>query len=209
MASGHYKQGFFQRIIPALRFTGVLGSGLLEDVNELAGRTTGGEIPFSSSAAAELSVLTKRNSTRAALVISTKGWQRAAMGYDQYNIELLFKALADRTRLRLINLIGNEEICVCFLVEVLSINQPKVSRHLAYLRRAKVVASRREGKWMHYRMAAPPDAHAASILHDVRFVLGNDQEMQRDRSRLIQICGAPNLPSPLRKAPRPAHLSAD
>ena len=131
------------------------------------------------------------------------------MGYDHYNIELLFKALADRTRLRLINLIGNEEICVCFLVEVLSINQPKVSRHLAYLRRAKVVASRREGKWMHYRMAAPPDAHAASILHDVRAVLGNDQEMQRDRSRLIQICCSPNLPTPLRKAPRPGNLSAD
>ena len=56
-----------------------------------------------------------------------------------YNIELLFKALADRTRLRLINLIGEDEVCVCFFVEVLNTNQPKISRHLAYLRKAGVV----------------------------------------------------------------------
>src|SRR5262245_15718750 len=105
------------------------------------------------------------------------------MSHNQYSIELLFKALADRTRLRLINLIGNEEICVCFLVEVLSINQPKISRHLAYLRRARIVSARRDGKWMHYRMTSPPDAHAAGILNDVLTVLGNDQEMQHDRSR--------------------------
>jgi ArsR family transcriptional regulator len=146
----------------------------------------------------------KRNSALAVIVINTTGWwQRALMGHNQYSIELLFKALADRTRLRIINLIGNEEMCVCFLVEALSINQPKVSRHLAYLRRAKIVSSRREGKWMHYRIDAPPDVHAAKILSEVRTVLVNDQEMQRDRSRLIQICCAPNLPIALRKAPRP------
>ena len=84
------------------------------------------------------------------------------MGGKQYSIELLFKALADRTRLRILNLIGGDEICVCFFVEVLNINQPKISRHLAYLRRARVVSARREGKWMHYRIIEPPDPHAAS-----------------------------------------------
>ena len=63
------------------------------------------------------------------------------MGNKHYSIELLFKALADRTRLRLINLMGDTEVCVCFFVEVLKTNQPKISRHLAYLRRAGVGAA--------------------------------------------------------------------
>lgn len=74
------------------------------------------------------------------------------MAGKDYSIEELFKALADRTRLRLINLMGDDEVCVCFFVEVLKLNQPKISRHLAYLRRAGVVASRRDGKWMHYQI---------------------------------------------------------
>ena len=86
------------------------------------------------------------------------------MGNREYSIALLFKALADTTRLRLINLIGEDEVCVCFFVEVLKINQPKISRHLAYLRRAGVVSARRDGKWMHYRLIEPPDPHAANDL---------------------------------------------
>lgn len=125
-----------------------------------------------------------------------------------YNIELLFKALADRTRLRLINLIGGDEICVCFFVEVLNANQPKISRHLAYLRKAGVVSSRREGKWMHYRVVDPPDAHAAKIFQEVRSSLENDPAMQRDRTRLTRICCAQQLPIQLQKAPRPASLVA-
>ena len=74
----------------------------------------------------------------------------------------LFAALADRTRLRLLNLIAGHEVCVCYLVEVLGLSQPKISRHLAYLRKAGVVAARREGKWMHYRLVQPADAPAAA-----------------------------------------------
>jgi ArsR family transcriptional regulator len=125
-----------------------------------------------------------------------------------YSIEELFKALADRTRLRLINLMGNDEVCVCFFVEVLKLNQPKISRHLAYLRRAGVVAARRDGKWMHYRIVEPPDPRAASIFREVRASLANDSGMKRDRARLAQICCAPQLPVQLQKAPRPASLSA-
>src|SRR5512133_1851483 len=125
-----------------------------------------------------------------------------------YNIELLFKALADRTRLRLINLIGDDEVCVCFFVEVLNTNQPKISRHLAYLRRAGMVSSRREGKWIHYRVIEPPDPHAANIFREVRTWLSNDEEMQRDREQLVQICCAPQMPVQLQRAPRPASLVA-
>lgn len=129
------------------------------------------------------------------------------MGSKPYSVELLFRALADRTRLRIINLIGGEEICVCFLVEVLNINQPKISRHLAYLRRARVVSARREGKWMHYSVVEPPQPHSASIFREVRTWLANDAEMQRDRLRLNQICCATKLPIPLRRAPKPASLT--
>ena len=125
-----------------------------------------------------------------------------------YNIELLFKALADRTRLRLINLIGDDEVCVCFFVEVLNTNQPKISRHLAYLRRAGMVSSRREGKWIHYRVIEPPDPHAANIFREVRTWLANDEQMQKDREQLVQICCAPQVSLQLQRAPRPASLVA-
>ena len=125
-----------------------------------------------------------------------------------YSIELLFKALADGTRLRLLNLIGDDEVCVCFFVEVLNTNQPKISRHLAYLRKAGVVSARREGKWIHYRIVEPPDEHAANIFREVRTSLKSDPAMQRDRARLAQICCAPQLPVQLQKAPRPASLVA-
>ena len=125
-----------------------------------------------------------------------------------YNIELLFKALADRTRLRLIGLIDGSEVCVCFFVAVLKVSQPKISRHLAYLRRAGIVKARRDGKWMHYSLTDPPDEHAARIFQEVRAALAEHPEFQRDREKLLQVCCAPNLPVQLRRAPRPAALAA-
>ncbi|HVF57654.1 MAG TPA: metalloregulator ArsR/SmtB family transcription factor [Pyrinomonadaceae bacterium] len=128
------------------------------------------------------------------------------MSVKNSQMELLFKALADRTRLRLLNLMGTDEVCVCFFVEVLGTNQPKISRHLAYLRRAGVVAARREGKWMHYRVTAPADAHAARVFEEVRAWLAEDREMQQDRTRLQRVCCAPQVPVRLQGAPRPASL---
>ncbi len=125
-----------------------------------------------------------------------------------YSIELLFKALADRTRLKLINLMGDDEVCVCFFVEVLKTNQPKISRHLAYLRGAGVVAARRDGKWMHYRIVEPPDPRAANIFREVRNWLETDATMQQDRAKLEKLCCAPRLPVQLQRAPRPASLVA-
>src|SRR5260370_40176506 len=130
------------------------------------------------------------------------------MGKKNYDIEILFKALVDRTRLRLISLIGDSEVCVCFLVAILRTSQPKISRHLAYLRRAGIVAARREGKWMHYRLAEPPDEHAAHIFREVRASLAAHREMQRDREQLVKVCCAPQLPVQLRRAPRPLRLAS-
>jgi ArsR family transcriptional regulator len=83
-----------------------------------------------------------------------------------------------------------------------------VSRHLAYLRRAGIVATRREGKWMHYRIVPPSDEHAARILQELREYLGADREMQQDRARLVKVCCAPALPVPLQGAPLPVTLRA-
>src|SRR5215467_767512 len=130
------------------------------------------------------------------------------MTKKSYNIENLFKALADQTRLRLIGLLGDSEVCVCFLVEILKTSQPKISRHLAYLRRAQIVSARREGKWMHYRLIQPPDEHAARIFREVRASLSEHPEFQRDREKLEKICCAVQLPVPLRRAPRPIDVAA-
>ena len=123
-------------------------------------------------------------------------------------MELLFKALADRTRLRLLNLMAAGEVCVCFFVEVLGTNQPKISRHLAYLRRAGVVAARREGKWMHYRITTPENEHAARVFGEVMTWLGEDRDMQKDRARMQTICCAPRMPVRLQGAPRPEGINA-
>src|SRR5215204_4596119 len=123
-----------------------------------------------------------------------------------FDKELFFRALADRTRLRLLSLMGADEICVCFFVEILKTNQPKISRHLAYLRRAGIVGARREGQWIHYGVVEPADADAARILKDVLSWLANDLEMQRDRERLIKVCCAPQLPISIQGAPRPLSL---
>ncbi len=129
----------------------------------------------------------------------------ASKGFDT---ELFFAALADRTRLRLIHLMGADEVCVCFFVEVLKTNQPKISRHLAYLRNAGMVEARREGKWMHYKVVEPSDPHAARVFSEVRAWLSEDPEMRRDRERLVKVCCAPQPPVLIQGAPKPASIMA-
>jgi ArsR family transcriptional regulator, arsenate/arsenite/antimonite-responsive transcriptional repressor len=68
-------------------------------------------------------------------------------------LENLFKALADKTRLRILALLGNNEVCVCHIHDSLGLPQPTVSRHLAYLRKSGLVATRRDGVWMHYQVS--------------------------------------------------------
>lgn len=123
-----------------------------------------------------------------------------------FDMARFFLALSDKTRLRLLNLMGEDEVCVCFFVEVLAELQPKISRHLATLRDAGIVATRRDGKWMHYRIATPPHPQAAHLLQEVLTWLKEDQEMQRDRARLIKVCCAPKMPVQLLGAPKPVSL---
>jgi ArsR family transcriptional regulator len=125
-----------------------------------------------------------------------------------YDLAVLFAALADRTRLRLLNLMNGKEVCVCYFVEILGQSQPKVSRHLAYLRRAGIVAARRDGKWIHYSIIVPKHAGAARILNETLSVLSEDRTMQADRTKLSRACCVPQKLSALEGAPLPIPVEA-
>src|SRR6266550_6305453 len=99
----------------------------------------------------------------------------------------LLQALGDPTRLRIVNLLRGGEICVCYFVELLGEPQPKISRHLAYLRRAGVVGARREGKWMHYSLT---ETEHRAILDAVIDSVADDRKMQRDRMEQERACCA-------------------
>jgi ArsR family transcriptional regulator, arsenate/arsenite/antimonite-responsive transcriptional repressor len=124
-----------------------------------------------------------------------------------FDMELFFAALADNTRLRLLNLMRDTEVCVCFFVEVIGTNQPKISRHLAYLRKAGIVAARRDGIWAHYRIVEPKNENAAKVLHEVQEWLRTDKTMQKDRKQLANVCCAPQPPVSIQGAPRPKLVS--
>jgi ArsR family transcriptional regulator, arsenate/arsenite/antimonite-responsive transcriptional repressor len=122
---------------------------------------------------------------------------------NSFDLVRLFAALADPIRLRLLNLMNGREVCVCYFVEILNQSQPKISRHLAYLRRARVVEARREGKWMHYRIERPDDVRAASILDATLKSFETDRNMQADLARLGQACFEPHRFVTLQGAPIP------
>lgn len=112
------------------------------------------------------------------------------MAQHQLNqMEALFKALADVTRLRILGLLLTGEICVCDIHDSLKIPQPKASRHLAYLRRIGLVETRREGLWIHYRLATPADPVLAAISDAVRHALTHIDAVNRDAARLQKKTG--------------------
>jgi ArsR family transcriptional regulator, arsenate/arsenite/antimonite-responsive transcriptional repressor len=119
-------------------------------------------------------------------------------------METLFQALSDRTRLRLLNLMADREVCVCYFIEVLRLPQPTISRHLGYLRRAGLVTARREGKWMHYRIMLPENSFTRRLLMETLRGLASDKEMQRDRWRLTRARSAPEKFVRLQEAPVPS-----
>lgn len=111
-----------------------------------------------------------------------------------FNAELFFAALADRTRLRLLNLLRGGEVCVCFFAGTLSTNNPKISRHLSYLKRAGLVTARRDGKWVHYSLRQPENKQAAEVFAATLRMIEGDDEMAADRQRLSDFCCAPDAP---------------
>jgi ArsR family transcriptional regulator len=104
-------------------------------------------------------------------------------------LEAVFKALADATRLRILRLLMAGEVCVCDIHETLRIPQAKASRHLAYLRRAGLVTTRREGLWIHYRLAESPDPVIAAIADAATHALGHVDALRRDAQRFEKRTG--------------------
>jgi len=101
---------------------------------------------------------------------------------------LLFKTLSDPTRLRLLNLLACGETCVCELTHTLQLVQPKVSRHLAYLKRAGLVDARRDGKWTHYRWTQPGNPLVRHVLLGLREWMAKDDGMNGERRRRRKVC---------------------
>ena len=104
-------------------------------------------------------------------------------------VEDVFKALADSTRLRILRLLMAGEVCVCNIHEALRIPQAKASRHLAYLRRVGLVATRREGLWVYYSLATSHDPIVAAIRETTTHVLGHVESMKKDADRLEKSTG--------------------
>jgi ArsR family transcriptional regulator len=108
----------------------------------------------------------------------------AAMRSEALAFSVLFKGLSDPTRLRILNLLCENEVCVCNFVSVLGIVQPVVSRHLAYLKRAGLVEARRDGKWMYYRWAKQSNPAAASLTHGLRDWMMKSKGLAAERRKL-------------------------
>jgi ArsR family transcriptional regulator len=106
--------------------------------------------------------------------------------HEGFDAELFFSALADKTRLRLLNLMRDGEVCVCFFAETLGTNNPKISRHLSYLKRANLVRGRRDGKWMHYGINFPTDKKAREVFNATMKMLESDKQMKADREGLAE-----------------------
>ena len=123
-------------------------------------------------------------------------------------LESLFKALADKTRLRILALLGNNEVCVCHIHDSLGLPQPTISRHLAYLRRSGLVAVRRDGVWMHYQLSRSLNpvvqrvvAAAVEALQQVPDTTHDRKQFQRSFGQLYVLdspaggaCCAPRAP---------------
>lgn len=118
-------------------------------------------------------------------------------------METFYMALADKTRLRLLNLMRDQEICVCFFTEVLGDSQPKISRHLAYLRNSGIVEARRDGKWMHYSIRWPEDEAGRRVLGAALDWLGDREELKRDRDKYKDVCCSPEALVQIARTPMP------
>jgi len=110
---------------------------------------------------------------------------RAAL--DQ--LEDVFKALADKTRLRILALLENNEVCVCHIHDTLGLPQPTASRHLAYLRRSGLVAARRDGVWMHYQVSRALDPVVQSVVNAAVDALNQVPATSKDRKQFQRAFG--------------------
>jgi ArsR family transcriptional regulator len=113
-------------------------------------------------------------------------------------IDLMFQAFCHRMRLRILHLLDQGEMCVGNIVAILQAPQPKVSRHLAVLKKAKLVTVRREGQWIHYALAPVQSTFhqkllecAANCFHEVTEIRGDKERIEAMRSLDNGCCSLP------------------
>ncbi len=100
----------------------------------------------------------------------------------------LFSILSDKTRLRILLLLLNNELCVCEIFAALDMSQPRVSRQLAILKQSKIIKDRREGKWIYYRIDENEyTKHLMSILSLLPDWMSGDAEFINDKLMLQKI----------------------
>jgi ArsR family transcriptional regulator len=114
---------------------------------------------------------------------------RSIASLDVRPVSDLFRALADETRLRIVALLSNGELCVCHIQHALELPQPSVSRQLAVLRAAGVVAARRKGTWVHYRLLPQEDPECARQLRALTQGFTKDAVLRRDVEKLQKTLG--------------------
>ena len=103
------------------------------------------------------------------------------------SIDLMFRASSDRTRLRILHVLEDGELCVGDIVEVLLAPQPRVSRHLAYLRKAGLVVVRKSGLWSHYSLAPAKTPFHRKLLECLAKCFGEVPELQADSARAAKV----------------------
>jgi ArsR family transcriptional regulator, arsenate/arsenite/antimonite-responsive transcriptional repressor len=101
--------------------------------------------------------------------------------------DLMFRAFSDRTRLRILHILQAGELCVGDIVEILQAPQPRISRHLAYLRKAKLVLVRKSGLWSHYCLAPPKAPFHRKLLECLAKCFSEVPEIQADSARAAKI----------------------
>ena len=103
------------------------------------------------------------------------------------DVDLIFRAFSDRTRLRILHLLHAGELCVGDLVEILQVPQPRASRHLGYLRKAGLVVVRKSGLWSYYSLAGPESSFHEKLLECLANCFGEVPEIQADAARAAKI----------------------
>jgi len=120
----------------------------------------------------------------------------------------LFMALGDKTRLRLLNLMRDREICVSSLTGTLGHSQPLISRHLAYLRNSGIVEARRDGKWMHYRISTDLDANTGRLLFELFKWMEDQEGLRADRQNNKETYSPVEIRTVPESKPKPERKSA-
>lgn len=103
------------------------------------------------------------------------------------NVGSIFRALSDQTRLRIVSLLTKGELCVCDIMAVLKAPQPKVSRHLSYLKRVGLVTDRRDGRWRHYALVKPSGTFKKRLIDCVESGANETPALAHDTERLASI----------------------